>query len=148
MLQPSNISNMSITDISVDIHQSLYVSDYKNSCVRVFTKDGVHLRSIGHDKEDLKRPWGLCVHGQYVYVTEVISHVCLCSPLMVNMSPHLVRKVRRRETLSILILLMLITMVSFMLVIFIIVAYSAFNVLFTNCNHFFVDVAIATFFCL
>ena len=67
-------SNMSITDISVDIHQSLYVSDYKNSCVHVFTKDGVHLRSIGHDKENLKRPWGLCVHGQYVYVTEVISH--------------------------------------------------------------------------
>ena len=67
-------SNMNVRDISVDNHQNLYVGDYKNSCVHVFTKDGVHLRSIGHDKEDLKWPWGLCVHGQYVYVTDTNSH--------------------------------------------------------------------------
>ena len=66
--------NMSVLDISVDIHQNLYASDLNNSCVHVFTKDGVHLRSIGHDKEELKRPCGLCVHGQYVYVTDTISH--------------------------------------------------------------------------
>ena len=66
--------NMSVADISVDIHQNLYVSDRNNSCVHVFTKDGVHLRSIGQDKEELKRPWGLCVHGQYVYVTDNTSH--------------------------------------------------------------------------
>ena len=66
--------NMFAMDISVDIHQNLYVTDYNNSCVHVFTKDGVHLRSIGHDKEELKKPWGLCVHGQYVYVTDVNSH--------------------------------------------------------------------------
>ena len=66
-------SNMNGTDISVDIHQNL-VSDITNSCVHVFTKDGVHLRSIGHDKEELKEPWGLCVHGQYVYVTDVNCH--------------------------------------------------------------------------
>ena len=65
--------NMIVTDISVDIHQNLYVSDWSNSCVHVFTKDGVHLRSICHDKEELKEPWGLCVHGQYVYVTDTIS---------------------------------------------------------------------------
>ena len=67
-------SNMSVKDISVDIHQNLYVSDYMNSCVHVFTKDGVHLRSIGHDKEELKETWGLCAHCQYVYVTDTISH--------------------------------------------------------------------------
>ena len=66
--------DMSVRDISVDIPQNLYVSDINNSCVHVFTKDGVHLRSIGHDKEELKKPWGLCVHGQYVYVTDTISH--------------------------------------------------------------------------
>ena len=65
--------NMYVLDISV-IHQNLYVTDYNNSCVHVFTKDGVHLRSIGHDKEELKEPWGLCVHGQYVYVTDTKSH--------------------------------------------------------------------------
>ena len=65
---------MYIMDISVDVHQNLYVSDGNNSCVHVFTKDGVHLRSIGHDKKELKRPWGLCVRGQYVYVTDITIH--------------------------------------------------------------------------
>ena len=66
--------NMVVADISVDIHQNIYVSDINHSCVHVFTKDGVHLRSIGHDKEELESPFGLCVHGQYVYVTDVTSH--------------------------------------------------------------------------
>ena len=66
--------DMTVNDISVDIHQNLFVSDFNNSCVHVFTKDGVHLRSIGHDNEELKRPWGLCVRGQYVYVTDTTSH--------------------------------------------------------------------------
>ena len=66
--------NMTVNNISVDIHQNLYVSDTNNSCVHVFNKDGVHFRSIGRDKKELKKPWGLCVHGQYVYVTDVTSH--------------------------------------------------------------------------
>ena len=66
-------SNMDVSDISVDIYQNLYVSDWKNSCVHVFTNDGVYLRSINYVKE-LKKPWGLCVHGQYVYVTDTSSH--------------------------------------------------------------------------
>ena len=69
-----NHGNMRVNDITTDIHQNLYVPDWSNFCVHVFTKDGVHLRSIGHDKEELKAPWGLCVCGQYVYVTEVTSH--------------------------------------------------------------------------
>ena len=64
--------NMDVTDIA--FNQNLYVSDCNNSFVHVFTKDAVHLRSIGHYKEELKQPWGLCVHGQYVYVTDVNSH--------------------------------------------------------------------------
>ena len=66
--------NMYAMDISFNFNKNLYVSDLKNSCIHVFTKDGVHLRSIGHDKEELKSPRGLCVHGQYVYVTDVNSH--------------------------------------------------------------------------
>ena len=69
-----NHGNMILNDITPDIHQNLYVSDWSNSCVQVFTKHGVHLRSIGHDKKELKWPCGLCVHGQYVYVTDVLSH--------------------------------------------------------------------------
>ena len=68
-------SNMYVISISVDIHQNLFVSDTKNSCVHIFTKYGVHLRSIGHDKEELKEPNGLCVRGQYVYVTDITSCV-------------------------------------------------------------------------
>ena len=66
--------NMHVMDISVDNHQNLCVTDVNNSCVHVFTKGGVHLRSIGHDKEELKNLCGLCVHGQYVYVTDVTIH--------------------------------------------------------------------------
>ena len=66
--------NTCVDDIYEDIRQNLYVSDKNNSCVHVFTKDGVHLRSIGHDKEELKQPCGLCVHGQYVYVADITSH--------------------------------------------------------------------------
>ena len=66
--------NMHVMDISVDNHQNLCVTDVNNSCVHVFTKGGVHLRSIGHDKEELKNLCGLCVHGQYVYVTDITSH--------------------------------------------------------------------------
>ena len=66
--------DMEVTDISINIHQNLYVCDILNSCVHVFTKDGFHLRSIGHDKEELKELYGLCAHGQYVYVTGVTSH--------------------------------------------------------------------------
>ena len=69
--------NMRVSDISVDFYQNLYATDLNNSCVHVFTKNGVHLRSIGRDKEELKEPWGLCVHGQYVYVTDTTSH-CVC----------------------------------------------------------------------
>ena len=66
--------NMFVRDISFDMHQNLYVSDMNNSCVHVFTKDGVHLRSIRHDNKELKKPFCLCVHGQYVYVTDDKSH--------------------------------------------------------------------------
>ena len=64
---------MGVNDISVDIHQNLCVSDTINSCVHVFSIDGVHFHFIGHEKEELKKPIGLCVHGQYVYVTDVNS---------------------------------------------------------------------------
>ena len=63
--------DMDVLDISVDIHQNLYVSDLNNACIQVFTKDGVHLRSINHG---MGNTCGLCVHGQYVYVTNRTIH--------------------------------------------------------------------------
>ena len=61
-------------DFSADIHQNLYVSDGRNSSVQVFTKDGVHFRSIGRDKGCMKNPNSIHVHGQYVYVTDIAGH--------------------------------------------------------------------------
>ena len=66
--------NMSVRDISVDVYQNLYVSDWMNSRVHVFTKEDVHLRSIGHDKQELQGPFGLCVHDEYVYVTDMFRN--------------------------------------------------------------------------
>ena len=65
-----NHNNMHVGDISVEVHCNLYVCDATNQCVHVFTKDGIHLHSFGHDKKELKLPWGLCVHDRVVYVME------------------------------------------------------------------------------
>ena len=69
--------NMVIRGIAADAHQNLYMSDHSSSCIQVFSKDGVFLRSFGHVLEKLKHPRGLCVHGQYVYITDITSH-CVC----------------------------------------------------------------------
>ena len=61
-------------DIADDVHGNLYITDFSNSCVRVFSADGNFLYSIGHDKNELKRPGGVCVSAQYVYVTDFDSH--------------------------------------------------------------------------
>ena len=59
-----------VVDISADVHGNLYTIDYRNSCIQVFSADGVFLRTLGHDIDKLKSPWGVCVSGQYVYVTD------------------------------------------------------------------------------
>ena len=60
-------------DLSPDSHGNLYVTDYYRSVIRVFSIDGDLLRSFGCDEggvKKLKRPLGVCVAGQYVYVTD------------------------------------------------------------------------------
>ena len=66
--------------ISSDEHGKLYVSDYDDSSVKVFDKDGKFLRSFGRDENDnvkLHRPYGVCVAGQYVYVTDSANNMIL-----------------------------------------------------------------------
>ena len=63
-----------VKDISADVHGNLYVTDWSNSCIRVFRTDGVFLRYLGKDKNKLKEPWGVCVSGQYVYVTDTTNN--------------------------------------------------------------------------
>ena len=57
--------------ISADSHGNLYCADYDTAMIQVFSNDGVFLRSFGSDgkgEKKVKRPWGLCVSGHYVYV--------------------------------------------------------------------------------
>ncbi len=64
-------------NISADPQGNLYVTDYDNDCIRVFSNDGVLLRSFGCDDDGVKKlnkPCGVCVSGQYVYVTNHYGH--------------------------------------------------------------------------
>ena len=63
-------------DISDDVHGNIYITDFDKSCVHVFSADGNFQYSFGHDKNELKKPCGVCVSGQYLYVTDYDSH-CL-----------------------------------------------------------------------
>ena len=60
-----------------DNHQNVYVCDFSNSVIQVYCKDGELLRSFGCDENGVKRlksPCGVCVAGQYVYVTDIGAH--------------------------------------------------------------------------
>ena len=64
-------------DLSPDSHGNLYVTEYYNSVIRVFSIDGDLLRSFGCDENGVKKlssPHGVCVAGQYVYVTDFCLH--------------------------------------------------------------------------
>ena len=63
--------------VCADNHGNLYVTDYTNSRIRVFSNDGVFLRSFGRDGNGVERlnsPCGLCVSGLYVYVANNNGH--------------------------------------------------------------------------
>ena len=61
--------------VCADNHGNLYVTDHTKSRIRVFSNDGVFLRSFGRDGvERLNGPTGLCASGQYVYVTNNSGH--------------------------------------------------------------------------
>ena len=64
-------------NLSSDNHGNLYVIDYNKSMIRVFSNDGVLLRSFGRDDNGMNRlndPRVVCVSGQYVYVSNHDGH--------------------------------------------------------------------------
>ncbi len=68
-------------NISADPQGNLYVTDCDNDCIQVFSNDGVLLRSFGCDDDGMKKlnkPRGVCVSGQYVYVTNSGGHNEMC----------------------------------------------------------------------
>ena len=63
--------------ISVDACGNLYVVDNTNSLILVFSNEGNYLHSFGYDgtgRKVLKSPYGICVSGPYVYVTNAVGH--------------------------------------------------------------------------
>ena len=65
------------TNLSSDSHGNIYVTDFDESMIRVFSNDGVLLHSFGHDNNGLSSlnyPHGICVSGQYVYVSNEFGH--------------------------------------------------------------------------
>ena len=71
IVSPDQKSGM-FASISSDEHGKLYVSDRENSCIVVFNGGGQFLRSFGCDENGIKKinsPWGVCVSGQFVYVS-------------------------------------------------------------------------------
>ena len=73
LLSTIKYRNMFVCGIAADAHRNLYMSDISSSCIQVFSKGGV-FGSFGQVLEKLKHPYGLCVHGQYVYVTDITSY--------------------------------------------------------------------------
>ena len=63
-------------DLTHDDHGNLYAS-VANSCIQVLSKDGEFLYSFGCDGNGVNKlckPHGVCVSGQYVYVTDFGNH--------------------------------------------------------------------------
>ena len=75
--QIGGVYNDPLYGLCPDSHQNVYVCDPENSVIQVYSKDGELLCSFGCDEngvERLVRPWGVCVAGQYVYVTDNSVH--------------------------------------------------------------------------
>ena len=56
---------------------SIYVVDYREDQVLVFSENGQYLRHFGQwdeGEDELSGPAGLCVSGDYVYVTEYYNN--------------------------------------------------------------------------
>ena len=72
-------SGSTLYSLCPDSLQNVYVSDYAQSNIQVFSKDGELIRSFGCDEEGvkkLKNPWGVCVAGGYVYVANAgVRHI-------------------------------------------------------------------------
>ena len=64
-------------NLSSDSHGNIYVADNDKPMIRVFSNNGVFQCSFGCDDNDVNRlnkPRGVCVSGQYVYVSNIGSH--------------------------------------------------------------------------
>ena len=72
--QMFDITNNTLCGLYLDSHQNLYVCDYGNLSIQVYSTNGELLRSFGCDENGvnkLKWPYSVCIAGHYVYVTDI-----------------------------------------------------------------------------
>ena len=65
-------------DIDFDAQGNLFILDSDKHQVLVFSEDGQYLRHFGQKgrgKGELSEPRGICVSGDYVYITELYNRV-------------------------------------------------------------------------
>ena len=63
--------------IDFDTQGNIYVVDFRQHEVLVFSEDGQYLRHFGQGEQgkgELTEPQGICINGDYVYVTEHYNH--------------------------------------------------------------------------
>ena len=73
--------------LAADSTGNIYATDWGKLRVHVFSHQGDHLRSFGCNLKGeniLKKPLGLCVAGQFVYVCNNLAHN-VCSPQRVSL---------------------------------------------------------------
>ena len=71
------VNNNPLCGLVPDSHQNVYIWDFSNSVIQVYSKDGELLRSFGCDENGVRRlksPCGVCVAGQYMYVADPSVH--------------------------------------------------------------------------
>ena len=71
------INNSRLHGLCIDRYENIYVCDCGNTVIQVYRKDGELLHLFSYDEngvEMLEWPCGVCVAGQYVYVTDMIGN--------------------------------------------------------------------------
>ena len=67
---------LNLRGISVDsTTEDIYVTDMENMRIQMLSQTGERIRHFGY--AHLKNPWGILVHQDNVYVTDVILHAII-----------------------------------------------------------------------
>ena len=63
--------------LAIDLSGDIFVVDSENPCIRVWSSDGVFKNSfgnIGSGDNDFGYPWGITIHQEKVYVSDIEKH--------------------------------------------------------------------------
>ena len=63
--------------LAIDVSGDIFVVDSENPCIRVWSSDGVFKKAfgtIGSGNNDFGCPWGIAIHQEKVYVSDIEKH--------------------------------------------------------------------------